>query len=355
MTPHAKPRPSQVRNNMATCGKMGRSSRSICALSAVLFLQLLVGRCLSAPVNTQSGGQTVQSVSSQNDTPKSGEATPPADSTPERVTTAPEVKKPDEAAAATAKEVEAVVSPTIKVAENETLQNEIIDADKTATTVEAKEPKGSDDDGKPGEEPGVTINQPAVSGTSAASSPKTPSEPPPDPEEPDNPPPEEKETSDLASEPANALIPSTVQYTDPDLLTTSDNGQESPINLDYGEDDNDYDDAFDTDATYMSNAESKDQSKNRLPEPDGLDFNRYKNSYSSEDEDSHFFFHLVILAFLVAIVYITYHNKRKIFLLAQSRRWKDGLCSRNTVEYHRLDQNVNEAMPSLKMTRDYIF
>jgi len=42
----------------------------------------------------------------------------------------------------------------------------------------------------------------------------------------------------------------------------------------------------------------------------------------------------------------------QIFLLAQSRRWKDGLCSRNTVEYHRLDQNVHEAMPTLKMTRD---
>ncbi|KAK1159250.1 keratinocyte-associated transmembrane protein 2-like [Acipenser oxyrinchus oxyrinchus] len=76
--------------------------------------------------------------------------------------------------------------------------------------------------------------------------------------------------------------------------------------------------------------------------------------YSSEDEDSHFFFHLVIIAFLVAIVYITYHNKRKIVLLAQSRRWKDGLCSRS-VEYHRLDQNVQDAMPSLKMTNDYIF
>ncbi|KAK1159251.1 salivary glue protein Sgs-3-like isoform X1 [Acipenser oxyrinchus oxyrinchus] len=36
--------------------------------------------------------------------------------------------------------------------------------------------------------------------------------------------------------------------------------------------------------------------------------------YSSEDEDSHFFFHLVIIAFLVAIVYITYHNKRKVRL-----------------------------------------
>ncbi|MBN3302585.1 KCT2 protein, partial [Amia calva] len=76
--------------------------------------------------------------------------------------------------------------------------------------------------------------------------------------------------------------------------------------------------------------------------------------YATEDEDSHFFFHIVIIAFLVAIVYITYHNKRKIYLLAQSRRWRDGLCSRS-VEYHRLDQNVNEAMPSLKMTNDYIF
>ncbi|XP_072302170.1 keratinocyte-associated transmembrane protein 2 [Eucyclogobius newberryi] len=75
----------------------------------------------------------------------------------------------------------------------------------------------------------------------------------------------------------------------------------------------------------------------------------------AEEQNSHFFFHLVILAFLVAIVYITYHNKRKIFLLAQSRRWRDSLCSRNTVEYHRLDTNVNEAMPSLKITRDYIF
>ncbi len=44
----------------------------------------------------------------------------------------------------------------------------------------------------------------------------------------------------------------------------------------------------------------------------------------------------------------------QLMLLAQSRRWRDGFCSRG-VEYHRLDQNVNEAMPSLKMTNDYIF
>lgn len=73
-----------------------------------------------------------------------------------------------------------------------------------------------------------------------------------------------------------------------------------------------------------------------------------------DEEDSHFFFHLIIFAFCIAVVYITYHNKRKIFLLVQSRKWRDGLCSK-TVEYHRLDQNVNEAMPSLKITNDYIF
>ncbi|XP_004475969.1 keratinocyte-associated transmembrane protein 2 [Dasypus novemcinctus] len=77
-------------------------------------------------------------------------------------------------------------------------------------------------------------------------------------------------------------------------------------------------------------------------------------SSDMEEEDSHFFFHLIIFAFFIAVVYITYHNKRKIFLLVQSRKWRDGLCSK-TVEYHRLDQNVNEAMPSLKITNDYIF
>ncbi|XP_053505330.1 keratinocyte-associated transmembrane protein 2 [Ictalurus furcatus] len=76
--------------------------------------------------------------------------------------------------------------------------------------------------------------------------------------------------------------------------------------------------------------------------------------YATQDEDSHFFLHLVIIALLVAIVYITYHNKRKIMLLAQSRRWREGLCTRS-IEYHRLDQNVDEAMPSLKMTNNYVF
>lgn len=161
-----------------------------------------------------------------------------------------------------------------------------------------------------------TSDKTTVSEASVAPPPKPPSEFTPDQEPPKHQA-EGTKVSDLDSKPSNVLIPSTVQYTDPDLLPTSDNGQVSPINLDYGEDDSDYEDGFDTDATYVSNPDNKDQSKNRLPEPDGVDLIRYKDGYNSEDEDSHFFFHLVILAFLVAIIYITYHNKRKVKERAQ--------------------------------------
>ncbi|XP_034407070.1 keratinocyte-associated transmembrane protein 2 isoform X1 [Cyclopterus lumpus] len=177
---------------------------------------------------------------------------------------------------------------------------------------------------------------------------------------PETPGPLSKEPEGTASE----SKPYTVQEMDADLLQTTDSGPGPRIVLDGYEDEDDEDDAtyVDNDAYVNNNNNNideddvKDQSVSRL-QPGGVEDIRYKgaDSYNTEDEDSHFFFHLVILAFLVAIVYITYHNKRKIFLLAQSRRWKDGLCSRNTVEYHRLDQNVNEAMPSLKMTRDYVF
>ncbi|KAM7042385.1 keratinocyte-associated transmembrane protein 2 [Acridotheres tristis] len=103
------------------------------------------------------------------------------------------------------------------------------------------------------------------------------------------------------------------------------------------------DDSSDTISNYNEEIKTLDE-KIKAVSVSGLD----------EEEDGHFFFHLVVVAFLVAVVYVTYHNKRKIFLLVQSRRWRDGLCSR-TVEYHRLDQNVNEAMPSLKITNDYVF
>lgn len=236
-----------------------------------------------------------------NVTLKAVDAGPPADSAPEQVTPAPEVGKPDDAATATTKEVGTVATPTTKTEDSEAHPKQIIDVDKKEGPDEDAKPV---EDAKPDEEPSVAKDQPAVSKTSVAPSLKTPPESRPDPEEPDNLPPEEMKKSE-------ALIPSTVQYTDPDLLPTSD-GRVSRIDLDYGEDDGDYEDGFDADTSYVSNADNKDPGKNRLAEPDGLDFTRYKDSYSSEDEDSHFFFHLVILAFLVAIIYITYHNKRKV-------------------------------------------
>jgi hypothetical protein len=37
-------------------------------------------------------------------------------------------------------------------------------------------------------------------------------------------------------------------------------------------------------------------------------------SSNIEEEDSHFFFHLIIFAFCIAVVYVMYHNKRKVSL-----------------------------------------
>ncbi|KAM4035728.1 keratinocyte-associated transmembrane protein 2 [Anomaloglossus baeobatrachus] len=89
-------------------------------------------------------------------------------------------------------------------------------------------------------------------------------------------------------------------------------------------------------------------------EENSNDYEIKPNDDSDVDEDSHFFLHLVIIAALIAVVYIAYHNKRRIYLLIQRRRWREGLCSKNT-GYRRLDQNVNEAMPSLSNAKNYVF
>lgn len=89
-------------------------------------------------------------------------------------------------------------------------------------------------------------------------------------------------------------------------------------------------------------------------EENSNDYELKPNQDSDADEDSHFFLHLVVIASLIAVVYIAYHNRRKIYILIQRRRWRDGLCSKNT-GYRRLDQNVNEAMPSLRNAKNYVF
>lgn len=136
---------------------------------------------------------------------------------------------------------------------------------------------------------------------------------------------EELESVTLDAKLSQTLIPSTDQYIEPGLLPTTDRGMETHVAMEgfnnegveeeevEDDDDDDYDDDG-TDNLYENLEDVKLQAESRLPPPDDLEVNRYKGaeSYNSEDEDSHFFFHLVILAFLVAIVYITYHNKRKV-------------------------------------------
>lgn len=164
---------------------------------------------------------------------------------------------------------------------------------------------------------------PAASETILASSPEAPttSAKAPEPAKPT----EAAEAPGSYSKPSNALNPSTVQDTDPDLLQTTAKGPSPDVAgyTDEDDDDNEDDDDDgvtyvnsddDNDSIYENNNDGKDQPVNRLPHPDGLEVTRHKGAdgYNTEDEDSHFFFHLVILAFLVAIVYITYHNKRKV-------------------------------------------
>lgn len=134
----------------------------------------------------------------------------------------------------------------------------------------------------------------------------------------------ELESVTLEPKLSQTLMPSTDQYIVPDLLPTTERGLETHVAIesftneevdeedDYDDDDDDGEDGANN--LFENLEDIKLQTESRLQPPDGLEMTRYKgaDSYNSEDEDSHFFFHLVILAFLVAIAYITYHNKRKV-------------------------------------------
>ncbi|XP_029304702.1 keratinocyte-associated transmembrane protein 2 [Cottoperca gobio] len=366
---------------MATCRKMGRSRGYICALSLVIFLQPLASglglplqevTATKAPSQENQKGNTSQSLTSTTLSKKAGDQEPspsqqhlenpaaPAGNDSTTTTTKKEAPKenptttkneaPKENSTTTKKEAPKENSTTAINPKTSNVHGDLQSVTIFDTSDKTLQPEtvSKEDPITEGKE---TTDEPAASEAAPASSPEVPttSVKVPVPVKPVT---EEQEAPVSDSKPSNAL---NIPY--PDLLQTTDKGP-LPIGLD------NYTDEDEDDATYgdvyennnNNNDDLKDQPVNRL-QSDGTEVTRYKgaDSYNTEDEDSHFFFHLVILAFLVAIVYITYHNKRKIFLLVQSRRWKDGLCSRNTVEYHRLDQNVNEAMPSLKMTRDYVF
>ncbi|KAE8287618.1 Keratinocyte-associated transmembrane protein 2 Precursor [Larimichthys crocea] len=349
---------------MATCRTMGRSRRNICALSLVVFLQLLVGSCLSAPVGNTTADKDPEGNTSQSlpltTVDKQTDSTEPL--TPGQTPELPDSNNPASPAGND--------FTTLKENLTSSIQPKASTENAKVTVFDSSDPQPvsiSDGNTMPDVDENATgkvetTGEPVASESIPASTPEAPS-PPLKTTESDQPI-VDAETAVSESKSSIALNPSTVQDTDPDLLGTSDKESTNTYpDINEEEDDDGMYDATDDDdgdslePKYPSTEEDKDETVNRLTQPEEMEVTRYKGGdvYSTEDEDSHFFFHLIILAFLVAIVYITYHNKRKIFLLAQSRRWKDGLCSRNTVEYHRLDQNVNEAMPSLKMTRDYIF
>uniref|UniRef100_A0ACB8EJR6 Uncharacterized protein n=1 Tax=Sphaerodactylus townsendi TaxID=933632 RepID=A0ACB8EJR6_9SAUR len=133
----------------------------------------------------------------------------------------------------------------------------------------------------------------------------------------------------------------------PDLLVTEDKSATSPTptpvslesNTNMGDDADDDDDGDDIEDGLMTGSLStaketvdpgdSQEDDNQIEET--LDFqdeeeqwastqtygnkpfaDEMKDSISGLEDDSHFFFHLVVVAFLVAVVYITYHNKRKV-------------------------------------------
>ncbi|XP_062261893.1 keratinocyte-associated transmembrane protein 2 [Platichthys flesus] len=380
---------------MATFRTMGRSSRTVCALSLVILLQLLAGGCLSAPVNvtepkddnpvvTVSSNVTIQTqdTSDLDTSPLEHSNTTVAE--PQNATKSVDN---DPTSAVTTPQEESKASPA-----NTEMQAEII---ATSADKPQQEPAGTEEQKavSTGQQvPVSTGDQKAVSTGEQKTDAAVTVDAPEEPADPDNitataaevpttpvktQEPAEPITEKIEPTASDEKIPSVSkaseeQDPEPGLLQTTERG---PIDLDSYTDEDDKDDEDDgtygqsddidsddnmetTDNDYLNVAVGeKDQTLSTHQQSGRMEVIHHNEveSYNTEDEDSHFFFHLVILAFLVAIIYITYHNKRKIFLLTQSRRWKDGLCSRNNVEYHRLDQNVNEAMPSLKMTRDYIF
>ncbi|XP_071398223.1 keratinocyte-associated transmembrane protein 2 [Centroberyx affinis] len=384
---------------MATCGKMGGSRRNISAFSVFILLQLFTNGCLSASIADPVKASPDDVVGDQSQlgaliTPNKetavaqSEMTTPAQvkavtKAPEGATTPLKTNVTDEKKPAPpAQSPAASTDPKDPVVQNvpkEEVKEAATAHNATAPSVtKAPEDKGdkqpdvvsanSDDqtgatDGS--EDPTTTsMKIEDLDKKNAKDNPVATEAPAPTAKAPEPTEPAQTEATESLSEsnPTSPQNPSTAQDADPDLLQTTDDELEPHVSLveDYTDED-DEDAAAYEEELEMNPVSHNDQSKELAAisqqEPDRMEVTRYKATevYNTEDEDSHFFFHLVILAFLVAIVYITYHNKRKIFLLAQSRRWRESLCSRNNVEYHRLDQNVNEAMPSLKMTRDYIF
>ncbi|MEQ2266677.1 hypothetical protein XENORESO_015199 [Xenotaenia resolanae] len=315
---------------MATLRTLRESRRSIYAFCLVIFLQLFIDVCISRPAESPGESQTDQRNSSEANDPKptqspSTTASPQSTTTDATKHTSAELKNENKS-----KTPPATTSDLVVVKMSSPVMTPNTSVDNMRKTMDSAQTNTSTQ---------VNTTETRPTKTIPDSTPEAPASN------------VSQTTKPVTEDRATTTNPSTVESTDPLLLSTDKQLiiSDDPSDKFKDDEEEDYEDLLGN--NYEGKEDKKDQSNSKDQVKEADEF----VSYNSEEQDSHFFFHLVILAFLVAIVYITYHNKRKILLLVQSRRWKEGLCSRNNVEYRRLDQNVNEAMPSLKMTRDYIF
>lgn len=87
----------------------------------------------------------------------------------------------------------------------------------------------------------------------------------------------------------------------------------SPVEIKANYEDDEYEKDFNQDFFSQDDTNIKNLPKDLTESPGKIDIHMKDTTiYATQDEDSHFFFHLVIIALLVAIMYITYHNKRKV-------------------------------------------
>lgn len=234
--------------------------------------------------------------------------------------TSPDANKPEPPTSGNTTAAAAAADPTKTSAASDPLP--VSTHSEAKTTAEEILPPHPSTPGPP-EKPQPVTEKPAASqpqaGTSSEAPPTTPKHPAAAQQV------TELESVTLDPKLSQTLIPSTDQYIEPGLLPTTERGVVSHVAIESftnedDEEEEDYEDDNDDEGeegpnNFLENLEEiKLETENRLAPPEGLETNRYRggDTYKSEDEDSHFFFHLVILAFLVAIVYITYHNKRKV-------------------------------------------